>query len=140
MTDTIPPTTPSPPAPQADPQPVDPAAIARDCLAAGLPELTASLITAKATAATVTARLQDAKTIKDICARAGIADQVASLISSGATVDSARAVAFEALTARDRANHVDSTHNTPPGSNPTPRGPVNVTKVYDQFNNPSRKV
>lgn len=140
MTDIIPPPTPSPPAPQADPQPVDPAAIARDCLAAGLPELTASLITAKATAATVTARLLDGKTIKDICARAGIADQAASLISSGATVDSARAVAFEALTARDQANHVDSTQHAPPGGNPAPRGPVNVAKAYQQFNNPMGKV
>ncbi|MFD1627659.1 head maturation protease, ClpP-related [Azospirillum griseum] len=125
---------------QTEALPADPASIARDCLAAGLPELTPSLITAKATSAIVTARLQDAKTIKDICARAGIADQAAGLITNGATVDSARAVAFEALAARDQASHVDSTQNTPPGTNPKPRGPLNAATVYDRFNNPVRGV
>jgi signal peptide peptidase SppA len=93
-------------------QPVlaDASAIAEACQTAGYPELTASLIKAKPTMETVSARIAEAKDIAEAAKAVGLASMTGSLVASGVNVETARKLLFEAKAGADGNLSTDPAH------------------------------
>lgn len=113
-----PPTVPSPePPPPVDPveRPMEPVALARMCLAKNEPGLTPVLLATPHTEAQVTARLEQAASIRTLCAAVRLSDQADALIAAGKTTDQAKLALWDVLALRDQAM---------PTIDPTPPSPI----------------
>lgn len=113
-----PPTVPSPePPPPADPveRPMEPVALARMCIAKNEPGLTPVLLATPHTEAQVTARLEQAASIRTLCAAVRLSDQADALIAAGKTTDQAKLALWDVLALRDQAM---------PTIDPTPPSPI----------------
>lgn len=121
-----PPTAPVPVVPPADPvppvdpveRPMEPVALARMCLAKNEPGLTPILLATPHTETQVTARLEQAASIRTLCAAVRLSDQADALIAAGKTTDQAKLALWDVLAMRDQA--MPTIDSTPPS--PIPDG------------------
>lgn len=117
VADPVPVVPPTDPAPPADPveRPMEPVAIARMCLAKSEPGLTPVLLATPHTETQVTARLEQAASIRSLCAAVRLSDQADALIVAGKTTDQAKLALWDVLALRDQAM---------PTIDPTPPSPI----------------
>ena len=110
----VPPADPVPPVEPVD-RPMEPVAIARMCLAKNEPGLTPILLATPHTEAQVTARLEQAASIRSLCVAVRLSDQADALIAAGKTTDQAKLALWDAGLARSKAM---------PTIDPTPPSPI----------------
>lgn len=107
-------------------------AVAEACTTAGFPELTAPLLRAGATMATVTATLADAKTILQDGLKVGQEANARRLIAAGVGAADAKAILWNASATADQMRITDATQ---PGTPAKPGGPVIDHKaIYARMN------
>lgn len=116
----IPVTDPPPAAPPAevpsneDNRPLEPVAIARLCATAQEHGLTPILLSSPHTESQVSARLAQARAIRQICAVAKLPERAAGLIAAGATPDQVKLALWDDLVARDQSTPaIDSARPDP---------------------------
>jgi hypothetical protein len=119
--------------PTNTPQAADPVAVAQACQAAGFPQLTARLLSAKADMAGVEVAIANAKTITEAAEKVGLTNMAGPLVASGASVETAREILFAAKAQVADATTTDPTQR--PG-NQAQAPVVNFTEIYDRFNKP----
>lgn len=111
----------------------DAGAIAETCQAEGFPELTASLIKAKPTMEAVTARIAEAKEIKQAAVAVGMEAMAGNLIASGINLETARKLIFDAKAGADGKLTTDATHVE--GHAPKAKSAqIDVQAAYNSFN------
>ena len=97
-----------------DDRPLEPVAIARLCATAQEHGLTPVLLASPHTEAQVSARLAQARAIRQICAVAKLPERAAGLIASGHDENSAKLALWDALVARDQSTPaIDSARPDP---------------------------
>lgn len=109
-----------------------PSMIAEACQAGGFPELTSGLIKAKPTMEAVTARIAEAKEIKEAAAAVGLDAMSANLIASGVNLETARKLIFDAKAGADGHMTTDTAHTQ--GHTMKPTAQIDVRAAYDTFN------
>jgi len=127
-------TTLNPPTLPAGEQAADPGALAQECATAGLPELTAGLISARATMTQVKARIAEGKEIKATAAKLGLPSMAATLIASGVSLDAARNLLNEAKVAGEAKTPTDSTAPAAQPGQTAQAGAIDVASVYAKHN------
>ncbi|MBK8184764.1 MAG: Clp protease ClpP [Candidatus Competibacteraceae bacterium] len=120
IADPVPVVPPADPVPPVDPveRPMEPVALARMCLAKNEPGLTPILLATPHTETQVTARLEQAASIRTLCAAVRLSDQADALIAAGKTTDQAKLALWDVLAMRDQA--MPTIDSTPPS--PIPDG------------------
>lgn len=109
-------------------------AIAEACQAEGFPELTAALIKAKPTMEAVTARIAEAKEIRQAAVAVGMGAMAGNLIASGVNLETARKLIFDAKAGADGKLTTDTAHTE--GHQPQAKtGQIDVQAAYARFNN-----
>jgi HPt (histidine-containing phosphotransfer) domain-containing protein len=107
-------------------------AIAEMCAAAGVPELTLSMLQQPMTLKQVEHRLEDARLVLQCGSMSGLPVMGRQLMLAGVSVDAARKMINEALVRADEAIITDPTY--PSGPTQAGRSGINSAAVYDRLN------